>query len=143
MIFSNLIALAVINKHGKRGVIQNSALFDPIYPCCLSKDLLIRDFLDIYLTTFLGIHNFGNTSAMRVNFFWKCSKFYLNFKNAEDNSDKSICFWNNCIWIASVNLSLLRRENLWPQVNVFPNSPKMFNITKRDFFQLNCPHIDQ
>ena len=30
-----------------------------------------RDFLGIYLTMFLGVRNFGNTSAMRVIFFLK------------------------------------------------------------------------
>ena len=29
--FSNLVAFAVINKYGKSGAIQISALFDPIY----------------------------------------------------------------------------------------------------------------
>ena len=33
-----------------------------------------RDFLDIYLITFFGVRNCGNTSAMRVMFFFKkCS----------------------------------------------------------------------
>ena len=31
-------------------------------------------FLDIYLTTFLGVRNFGNTLAMRVTFFKKMLK---------------------------------------------------------------------
>ena len=53
------------------------------------------------------------------------------------------CFWYNCIWIGFVNLSLLRRENLWLGVNVFTNSPKILHITKTDFFQLNCTPIDQ
>ena len=54
-------------------------------PCWLSKGPLKCNFFDIYLTTFFGIRNFGNTSAMRVVFCSKCSKFYLNFKNAEKN----------------------------------------------------------
>ena len=33
------------------------------------KGLLNRDFLDIYLTTFFGVRNFGNKSAMKVLFF--------------------------------------------------------------------------
>ena len=42
--------------------------------CCLSKGPLKRDFLDICLTTFFGIHNFRNTSAMRVIFILEISK---------------------------------------------------------------------
>ena len=43
-------------------------------PCCFSKDPLKRDFLDIDLTTFFGVSNFGNTSAMTLIFFWKMFK---------------------------------------------------------------------
>ena len=54
-------------------------------PCYLSKSPLKRGFLDIYLTTFFGVGKFKNPSAIRVNFFWKCSKFNLPFKTAEKN----------------------------------------------------------
>ena len=44
------------------------------------------DFLDIYLTTLLGVRNFGNTSAVRMIFFFrKYSKLNLYFKNAGRN----------------------------------------------------------
>ena len=52
--FSNLIACTVINKHGKSGVIQISALFDPIYHFTCPKPLKL-DFWEIYLTTFFGL----------------------------------------------------------------------------------------
>ena len=42
-----------------------------------------------------------------------------------------------------VNLFLLRREYFWQAVNVLKNIPKILPITKRDFFELNCFHIDQ
>ena len=80
---------------------------------------------------------------MTVIFFWRCLKFYLHFKNAEKNCEKAFYFLHNCIWILCVNLVLLRRENLWPAVNVFTNSPKIFQITEKDFFQLKYPHGDQ
>ena len=50
------------------------------------------DFLDIDLTTFFGVRNFGNTSAMRVIFFSKCSKFELDFKNEKKNQKKLFVF---------------------------------------------------
>ena len=112
-------------------------------PCCLSKGPLKCDFLDIYLTTFFGIRSFGNTSYMRVIFYQKCSKVYLHFKNAEKNWEGPFCFLDHCIWIGSLNLSLLRREKMWPAVNVLANSPNILHITKRDFFQFNCAHIDE
>ena len=40
-------------------------------PCCFSQDPPKRDFLDIDLTTFFGVPNFGNTSAITVTDFLK------------------------------------------------------------------------
>ena len=42
--------------------------------CCFSKGPFKRKFLDSYLTTYFGVRNFGNTSAMRVIFFLKIFK---------------------------------------------------------------------
>ena len=44
------------------------------FHCGFSKDLPRRDFLDVDLTTFFGVHNFGNTSAMTVIDFLKIFK---------------------------------------------------------------------
>ena len=43
-------------------------------PCCFSQDPLKRDFLDIDLTTFFGVSNFGNASAVTVISFMKMFK---------------------------------------------------------------------
>ena len=40
-------------------------------PCCFFTDPLKWDFLGIDLTKFLGVRNIGNTSAMRVIFFFE------------------------------------------------------------------------
>ena len=106
----------------------------------MSKGLLKRDFSDISLATFFGIANFGNTSAMRVIFFLKVFKILSTFQNRRKKSEKAFYFLDNCIWTGCVNLSLLRRENLWPAVNVFTNSPKIFHITKKHW---SIFHIDQ
>ena len=37
-------------------------------PCCFLKDPLKGELLDIDLTTFLGVRNFANTSAMSIIF---------------------------------------------------------------------------
>ena len=95
-------------------------------PCWMSKGPLKRDFLDIYRTTFFGVRNFENTSAMRVNvFFWKCSKHNLDCKNAEKYLESIFRFWDNCIWVGFVKLSLLRSECLQQAVNVLTNSPEI------------------
>ena len=45
-------------------------------------------------------------------------------------------FWDNCIWIGWVKLSLLRREFLSSAVNVLTSSPKIFNIWLREVFRI-------
>ena len=112
-------------------------------PCYISKGLQKLDFLDIYLTTVFRARNFQKASAMTVIFFWKCSKFYLHFKNAERNWEKVFPLIDNCIWFGCVKFSLLRREYLSPAVNVLKNSLKILCITKRNFFEINCLHFDQ
>ena len=42
--------------------------------------------------------------------------------------------------LSALTFSLLQREYLSSAVNVLKNSPKIFHITKRDFFQLNRLH---
>ena len=73
---------------------------------------------------------------------WKCSEFNRNFKNGGKNREKCFPFRDKCIWIGSAKLSLLRKEYLWPPVNVLKNSFKILSITKRDFFEFNCFRID-
>ena len=69
------------------------------------------------------------------SFVWKCSKFKLDFKNAQKNSEKVFCFWDNCIWIGCVKLSLLRTEYLPSALNVLTKSLQILNITSRDFLK--------
>ena len=52
--------------------------------CYLPKALLNWDFLDIYLTTFLGVRKLKNTSAMGFIFFpRKCLKLNFNLQKAK------------------------------------------------------------
>ena len=69
-----------------------------LLPCCFPKDSLKRDFLDIDASMFVE----SAISEMpelwqSYFFFWKCSKFKLDFKNGEKNSEKVFCFRYNCI----------------------------------------------
>ena len=109
----------------------------------LIKGSLERTFLDICLTTFFGVRNFGNKAAMRVSFFWKYSKTNRDCQNAATNWGINFCFWDNCIWIGFFKFYLLSRELLWLAFNVLTNSSKILHITKKDFFQLTYLHSDQ
>ena len=95
-------------------------------PCCLSRGPLKREFLDIYLSKSFGVGNFGNTEAMRVIFLWKCSKFNGDLENAENKQESVFCFWDKCIWIVCIELSLLRREYLSSAVNVLTKKSEDF-----------------
>ena len=107
-----------------------------MWMCCLKMSLLTREYLSSavtvltnslnilpyhfkcnYPTTFFGVSNFGNTSAMfgntsamRIIFFWNCSNFNVDFKNQEKNWEKVSCFLGHCIWIGCLKLSLLTWE---------------------------------
>ena len=103
-------------------------------PCCLSKDPLKRDFLDIYLTTFSESVISKIQNLRGLTFF---PKFNLDFKNAAQNWEKMFCFWGNCIRIDIVKVSLLRTGYLKSASNVLTSSPKIWHVNKRDFFRHN------
>ena len=73
----------------------------------------------------------------------KCLKFNLYFKNAGKSREKVFCFWYNCIWIGIVKLSLLRTGYFSSTADVLTSSPKIWDINKRHFFQLNFLVSDQ
>ena len=56
---------------------------------------------------------------------------------------KTFLFGDNCVRIALVELSLLRREYLSSAVNVLTNSYKALRLTKTDFFRLSYLPNDQ
>ena len=64
-------------------------------------------------------------------------------KMQEKIHQKAFCFWDNCVGIGCVKLSLLRREYLSSAVNVLTNSYKALRLTKTDFFRLNYLPNDQ
>ena len=112
-------------------------------PCCLSKDPLKRDFLDIYLTTFSESATSKIQNLRGLSLFPKHLKFELNFKKSAQNREKEFSFWDNCIWIGIVKLSLLRTGYFSSAANVLTSSPKILHVNKRDVFQLNWLGSDQ
>ena len=69
---------------------------------------------------------------MTVIFFWKCSKFNTDPKNAKTNSEKIFGFWDKCIWIVSIHLFLLIREYLSSSVNVLRKGLNNFHVSKSE-----------
>ena len=105
-------------------------------PYCLSKHPLKRDFLDIYLTTFSESVTSKIQNLWGSSFDSKCLKFNVDFKNAAKNWEKVFCFWDNCIWIGIVKLSLLRTRYFLSAANVLTSIPKKQHVNKRDVFKI-------
>ena len=64
------------------------------------------------------VRNFENTKSMRVIFF------------SEKNREKNFCFWDSCIWIGIVKLSLLRTRYLPSAATVLTSSPKTRHVNR-------------
>ena len=104
-----------------------------------SKTVLFRHSSD---HVFRG-RNIGSTKSMKVIFFFKIFNIYITFQKFTKKLRKSLCFWDNSIWIGIVKLCLLRREYFSSAGNVLTSSPKIWHVKKRDFFQLNWLGSDQ
>ena len=132
----------VINKDGKGSVLDIGTVFGAVFHGACGRVLWNVTFQTFIQSPFSEsviseIHWLWGSSV-----FWKCSKFNVDYKNGEKNSEKDFCFWDNSIWIGCVKLSLLRREYLSSAVNVLKNSFKILNSSKIDLFQLNYVHSD-
>ena len=89
------------------------------------------------------VRHFEIENLWGSSFFSKYLKFNLDFKNGAKNWGKGFCFWDKCIWTGIVKLSLLRRGYLSSAANVLTNSPNIWHVNNRDFFQLNWLFSDQ
>ena len=65
------------------------------------------------------------------------SFFNADFRIAAKNWEKKFCFLHNFIWIGFGKFSLLQKEYLSSSINALTNSPKISDITKRDFWNLS------
>ena len=97
----------------------------------------MRDFLDIYLTTFSESVISEIQNLWESSFFSRYSKFDQDFKNAAKSWKRVFCFWEKYIWIGIVKLSPLRAGYFSSAANVLTSSPKILHVNKRHFFQLN------
>ena len=130
--FSNSIDLAVINEYGKGALMQISnglRTFAMLLVKASSETVLLA----IYLTTIwdsviLKIQNLWGSS-----FTLKYLKFKLDLKKAAKNWEKGFCFWDNCVWIIIVKLSLLRTGHSSSAANVLTSSPKILHVNDRNF----------
>ena len=79
---------------------------------------------------------------MKVIFYFKCVKFYVDFKKATTIWQNIDGFEDNYTWNCSWNLSQFWREYMWLAVKVLKSIPEISRLTKRDFFQLKLSDIN-
>ena len=66
--------------------------------------------------------------------FFEMFRIYCRFEKRRKKSEKIFCFWDKCIWIVCIHLSLLIREYLSSAVNVLRKALKKIQVSKSDFF---------
>ena len=140
--FSNSIDLAVTNEYDQVIWCRFQQCLG-MFAMLLVKASVKWDFLDIYLTTFSESATSKIQNLRGLSLFPKHLKFELNFKKSAQNREKEFSFWDNCIWIGIVKLSLLRTGYFSLAANVLTSSPKIWHVNKRDVFHLNWFGSDQ
>ena len=129
----NLITFKVIIQDDKGTLIKVESVFRPVHHVTCWEVLPNESFYTfiwarLSWSVISEIHKLGGLS-----FFWKCLKFNADSKNTKINWEKMLCFWNKCILIVCIHLSLPVREHLWSAVNVLRKGLKNFHVSKRDF----------
>ena len=134
--------LTVINKSGKAAVVHIGTVFGAVFHVACGRVLWNVTFQTFIQSPFSESVIWEIHWLWGSSFFWKCSKFNVDYRNAEKNWEKVFCFWDNSIWIGCVKLSLLRGEYLSSAVNVLTNSLNILNSGNIDLFQLNYVDSD-
>ena len=98
------------------------------FPCCLSKGPLKRDFLDIYLTTYSDSIISEIQKLRGLPFFHNGQNLVEISKMQQKLATKFFCFWENCVWIGIVKLSLLSTGYFSSTPNVLRSTPKIRDV---------------
>ena len=78
----------------------------------------------------------------RGSFSWKCSKSYVDFKNALITSVNAFGFEDKSVGPCCMNFCLLWQEHMWSSVNVLKGGPNVSDATKRHDTQLTLFDIN-
>ena len=122
----------MINEYDKNAVVEISIEVQHVYHVYFLKGPQKQDFLDIYLTTF-------SESVLRKykiscsHLFFKIFKVYYRFGKCATNWEKGLGFWQNCIWIGIVKLSLVRTGYFSLEANMLTSSHKIWHAKKKTF----------
>ena len=93
--------------------------------------------LSIHLYNYLfGVRNFGKAKCMRPNFYSKIFKISARFPKWSKKFRKNFFFWDICIWIGILKLSLLITGYFSSAANQLTSSRKILHVNKKEFFKL-------
>ena len=115
--------------------------FDPFAIFSVEQSFETRLFKHLSNNVFRSWY-FHKYISYEGHLFWQMFKIWSRFGKCKKNWEKFFCFWDTCIWIRSVKLSLLSTSCLSSEVNVLRNSLRILYITKRVFFQRNYLQSD-
>ena len=141
--FLTRIAFTVFNEHGKGSVIQLWTVFQPVYHVTCRRVLWNETFYTFLYQLHLDSVSAKIRQPWGLSFFLKMFKIEYKFRKWKKKLENVFGFWDHCIWKCCYKLSLFRREYLLSAVNWLTNSSKIFFITLRHFFNLNCVRRDQ
>ena len=91
--FSKSTSLRMMKNHDKGASTNIFAGIWDAFTCSLSKRVLKRRFLESGLTKIFTVHNFGNTLAVTINFFFKMLKIWCIFEKWYKNLRKIFLFF--------------------------------------------------
>ena len=93
-----------------------------------------------YLSNLLfPVNNFRKKSPLRLIFFSKYCKFYVDSGNAAKSLENVCWFSDNCIWIGGVRYSFFLRENTWHRVSICSENVSRFEILLKQIFSTWYP----
>ena len=123
----------MITKYDNGAVVQIATVSECVYHVACQRVLWNGTFWTNIYPRFLECVIWQINQLWGSSFFFKCSKFHVDFENARKSSEKAFSFWDNYFWIGCVKFSLLRREYWSSAVNVLTNTYKALLLTKTDF----------
>ena len=78
----------------------------------------------------------------RSSFYSKCLKSNVNSRNGTKNSEKVVCFLDNCYELGAAN-SHNSEKSTCHRISMCQQNPPISQITKRDIFPISFPQSDK
>ena len=121
---------------------QTLAVFRTPYQVDFQMGVLKQELYRILVTRFFESNNFGHNETMKVIFFSKWWKFYLDFENSLKLAENIASFEDDSVWTCCWSFFELWQEYMWPAANVLKSGSKISDPTKRhhtqaSFFDVN------